>query len=117
LLPSRSFCITDRARVTKNELLAEGRREGLAEYRWRAGQVGRERRRDKELMRRRLAMEAIQALVDAIRKVDQDDADTARLTAMVAKAMMSAGGAQREAWLKSRPSLSTQRERRYVESA
>jgi F-type H+-transporting ATPase subunit b len=95
--------VTDNARVTKDELITEGRREGLAEYRWRAGQFRRERQRDEELMRRRLAMEIIQALVDAIREASENDSQRDRVTALVAKAMMSAGGAQQDAWLKSQP--------------
>lgn len=90
--------ITDGARVTKNELIAEGSREGQAEYRWRAGQVDRERQRDEKLMRARVAEEMTQALIEAISHVSHDEADISRLTALVAKAMTSTGGVQQAAW-------------------
>jgi F-type H+-transporting ATPase subunit b len=37
--------ITDEGRATKDYLIAEGRREGQAEYEWRAGRFDRERTR------------------------------------------------------------------------
>ncbi len=110
-------CVTNSARATKDELITEGRREGLAEYRWRAGQFVRERQRDEELMRRRLAIESTQALVNAIREVSENDSQRARITALVAKAMMSAGGAHQDAWLTSQRPLSRQPVPRHEESA
>jgi F-type H+-transporting ATPase subunit b len=90
--------ITDGARVTKDELIAEGRREGQAEYRWRASRAERERQRDEKIMRRRLAIETTQVLVEAIREVSEDEVESARLTELVAKAMMSTGGVHQDAW-------------------
>jgi F-type H+-transporting ATPase subunit b len=78
--------ITDGARAMKDHLIAEGRREGQAEYAWRSARIDRERRRDDTLIRRRLALEAAnETELNPVLEFRKDQPDAARLTGTVGR--------------------------------
>jgi F-type H+-transporting ATPase subunit b len=78
--------ITEQARVVRDAILVEGRRDGRAEYEWMAGRADREMARREEQLRRQFELRATKAAVAAVGQL-VGPADLARLTAAIAVAL------------------------------
>lgn len=78
--------IIDGARLMRDEMIAEGLRDGRAEYEWLAGRANREMERRETQLRRQLELRATRAAVAAVGQT-VGAVGVARLTATIAAAM------------------------------
>jgi F-type H+-transporting ATPase subunit b len=75
--------IVDEARSHRDILIAEGRKSGTEEYRWRAGRAERELRRRTELAHHMARAQARKAAIAAVRAQLGPDIEAAQIVALV----------------------------------